>query len=64
MRSLPELRVEPVSADIAALAGSLPDPMHGDPADRLISATAMLLGAPLVTGDQRLRGSAGLKTIW
>lgn len=64
MRSLPELHVEPVSADIAALAGSLPEPMHGDLADRLISASTMLLGAPLVTGDERLRAVPGLRTIW
>jgi PIN domain nuclease of toxin-antitoxin system len=63
-RSLPELRVEPVSAEIAALAGSMPEPMHGDPADRLIAATATLLGAALVTGDERLRAVPGLKTIW
>lgn len=64
MRGLPELRVEPVSAEIAALAGSLPDPIHGDPADRLIAATATLLGAALVTGDERLRAVPGLRTIW
>ena len=36
INSLPEIRIEPVSADIAALAGSLAEPMHGDTADRLI----------------------------
>ncbi|MGB0126623.1 MAG: type II toxin-antitoxin system VapC family toxin [Rhodocyclaceae bacterium] len=64
MRSLPELRVEPVSAEIAALAGSLPDPMHGDPADRLIAATASVLGIPLVTGDEKLREYREIETIW
>jgi PIN domain nuclease of toxin-antitoxin system len=64
MRSLPELRVEPVSAEIAALAGSLPDPMHGDPADRLIAATASVLGVPLVTGDEKLRAYREIETIW
>jgi PIN domain nuclease of toxin-antitoxin system len=38
--------------------------MHGDPADRLIAATATLLGAALVTGDERLRAVPGLRTIW
>jgi PIN domain nuclease of toxin-antitoxin system len=64
MRSLPELRVEPVSTEIAALAGSLPDPMHGDPADRVIAATASVLGVPLVTGDEKLRAYPKLHTIW
>lgn len=64
MRSIPELHLEPVSADIAAVAGDFPEPMHGDPADRLIAATAVVLGMPLVTGDERLRANPSLRTIW
>jgi len=64
MRSIPELHLEPVSADIAVLAGNFPEPMHGDPADRLIAATAILLGMPLVTGDEKLRANPSLQTIW
>lgn len=64
MRSIPELRLEPVSAEIAAMAGSLPEPMHGDPADRLIVATATVLGVPLVTADEKLRSLPTLTTIW
>lgn len=62
-QSLPELRVEPISTEIAALAGSLPDPMHGDPADRLIAATASVLRVPLVTGDEKLRGYREVEAI-
>lgn len=62
--SIPELRFEPVSAEIANLAGSLSEPMHGDPADRVIAATTVVLGATLVTGDPRLRGLPSLRTIW
>ncbi len=64
MRCIPELRLEPVSADIAALAGSLPEPMHGDPADRIIAATATVLSAALVTADARLRSNRSIKSIW
>ena len=64
MCCIPELRLEPVSVEIAALAGSLSDPMHGDPADRLIVATASILGVPLVTADERLRSLSTLATIW
>ena len=64
MRSIPELHLEPVSADIAALAGNLPEPMHGDPADRIIAATAGVLSAALVTADERLRSNRSIKTIW
>jgi len=63
-RSLPELRCEPVSAEIAQLAGSFGEAMHGDPADRIIAATALSLAAPLLTADGKLRSSRGLKTIW
>ena len=64
INSLPEIRIEPVSADIAALAGSLAEPMHGDPADRLIVSTAFTLGVPLVTGDKKLQEYRSVKTIW
>jgi len=64
MNSLPEIRVEPISADIAVVAGGLAEPMHGDPADRLIVATASTLGVPLVTGDEKLPAYKGVKTIW
>ena len=42
----------PVNGEIAARAGQLPD-IHGDPADRLIIATA-LEGHQLVTSDRRI----------
>ena len=61
---LPELRVEPVSAEIAQMAGAFGDELHGDPADRLIAATALCLALPLVTADAKLRSAPGLKTIW
>ena len=42
----------PVNGLIATRAGLLPD-MHGDPADRLIVATA-LEGHQLITADERI----------
>ena len=64
LRSLPELRFEPVTAEIAALAGSFDGAMHGDPADRIIAATARTLGARLVTADERLRGLPEMVALW
>jgi PIN domain nuclease of toxin-antitoxin system len=64
LRSLPELRFEPVTAEIAALADSFDGAMHGDPADRIIAATACTLGAQLVTADERLRGLPDAVTVW
>jgi len=63
-RRLPELRFEPVSAEIAQLAGSFGEEMHGDPADRIIAATAIILNAALVTADGKLRAGRAVKTIW
>lgn len=42
--------------DRAALLGSntLPGEVHGDPADRILMATAALGGFPLVTADHRI----------
>jgi len=37
---------------------------HGDPADRLIVATALVESAALVTKDPRIRKYEALSTIW
>ena len=64
VQSLPELRIEPVNAAIAARAGSFEDEVQGDPIDRLIIATAVELDEPLVTGDERIRSLGWVHTIW
>jgi PIN domain nuclease of toxin-antitoxin system len=64
VRLLPELRIEPVTAAIAQIAGSFDDAMPGDPADRIIAATAMALEWKLVTADERLRRTPGLQAVW
>jgi PIN domain nuclease of toxin-antitoxin system len=43
-----------LSNDIAIAASHLPGPLHGDPADRLLIATARDLGMPLVTRDRKI----------
>ncbi|MCC6474242.1 MAG: type II toxin-antitoxin system VapC family toxin [Burkholderiales bacterium] len=62
--SLPELRIEPVAAHIARLAGSFEASMPGDPADRIVAATALTLEAQLVSADEKLRRAPRLSTIW
>jgi PIN domain nuclease of toxin-antitoxin system len=64
LSALPELRLEPVSADIARQAGLLGEGMHGDPIDRIIVATARILKVRLVTADNRLRRSGEVQAIW
>jgi len=64
LRALPELQFEPVSVRIAELAGSFDEATPGDPADRIIVATALTLGAKLVTADERLRASPSVVAVW
>jgi PIN domain nuclease of toxin-antitoxin system len=64
LRALPELRFEPVSVEVARLAGSFDDTISRDPADRIILATAQALGAKLVTADERLHASAQVGVVW
>jgi PIN domain nuclease of toxin-antitoxin system len=55
------LRLGPETAVAAAL---LDDTFPGDPADRIIFATAVLHQARLVTKDQRLRTQDRARTLW
>ena len=60
-----ELEVVPIDCAIARHAGELANTdIPGDPADRLIWATAQSFGAPLVTADGDLRRFAPAGTIW
>lgn len=61
---LPFLTFVPVSNAIAVESVRLPDFPHSDPADRIIAATALSLGATLVTKDDKLRNYPQVKTIW
>ena len=52
--SLPGIRVAPLEPALAVASTRLSGELHGDPADRLIVATARHLGATLVTADAAL----------
>jgi len=62
--SLPFIQFLPVTNSIAVKSVNLPLPLHPDPADRIIIATALSVGAPLVTKDNKLLGYGPVKTIW
>lgn len=53
----------PVEVEIAIASTQLP-PIHGDPFDRLLIATARHLGATLLTPDAHIRSYPGLHTVW
>ncbi len=42
------------TSDIAIDAAILPGDIHGDPADRLMVATARMMNVPLITRDRKL----------
>lgn len=48
-------REQVLDGEIATVAGELPD-AHGDPADRILVATAIVRGLTLVTADSVLLG--------
>ena len=58
------VRIEPVTARIAGMAGTFGDELPGDPADRLIAATAIDLGARLVTADRLLKKQTLVEVVW
>ena len=57
------IRILPITSKVAVLAQS-ESFRHGDPADRLIAATAIAHGAQLVTADARLKRVPGLRVLW
>lgn len=52
-----------ITPAIAAQVAALPDSFHRDPADRIIVASALVLGATLLTTDQRIIKSKLVKVI-
>src|SRR5450756_1449269 len=62
--ALPFLKFVPVSNSIALKSVDLPGALHNDPADRIIIATAVSMGAILVTKDEKIRNYPHVKTVW
>lgn len=60
----PGLRAVPLAPSVATAAGLLDGSFPGDPADRLIYATARAEGAELLTRDRRLRQFDPRGTRW
>lgn len=61
---LPFVRFFPITNAIAVQAVLFPPPLHDDPADRIIAATACVHNAALITRDKRLQNYPRVKTIW
>jgi len=61
---LPFFKFIPVDNSVAIKSVNLPQPLHSDPADRIIIATAISLGAPMVTKDEKILNYSQVQTIW
>lgn len=62
--ALPRVDLLPLTPAVAVKASRLGRDFPGDPADRVIVATAMLESATLVTRDSKIRGYPGVETVW
>lgn len=57
------IEVVPLDVEVVIALDGLPTIFHGDPADRLIVATARAYRLPLATHDQRIRKSRTIR-LW
>ena len=64
VEEVPAIEFIPIDNRIALLATQLPEPLHKDPADRMIIATAKEMAIPLVSADQKIRTYQHIETIW
>ena len=58
------IKVLPITAEIAAKSALPEFCPHGDPADRIIAASTILHKSKLVTSDQKLATVIGLQIVW
>jgi PIN domain nuclease of toxin-antitoxin system len=56
--------VLPISGRACVRAVALPATYPKDPADRIIGATALVEGLPLLTADREILRSKAIRTIW
>lgn len=61
---VPGVRIVDLTPSVAVQSTRLPSTFHNDPADRLIVATALNEGAPLISADQKFVDIPGLELIW
>jgi len=62
--ALPRVELLPLTPAVAVKASRFGRDFPGDPADRVIVATALLESAVLVTRDKKIREYPGVDTAW
>lgn len=63
-QALPFFNFVPVDNDIFVRSVFLAGPLHADPADRIIIATAIMRDIPIITKDSRIRHYPRVQSIW
>ncbi len=54
----------PLDLPVLDVMAAVPREKVPDPFDRIIAATALTLGLPLVSADEDIRGAIGERVIW
>ena len=62
--TLPFFNFVPVDNAIFVRSVFLSGPLHADPADRIIMATALTRDIPIVTKDRKIRSYPHIRSIW
>jgi PIN domain nuclease of toxin-antitoxin system len=57
------VQIIPLDVPVALALDDLPESFHGDPADRIIAATARAFDLPLATRDREIRDSGAVR-LW
>lgn len=61
---MPKLRLVPLSPIIAYHSTTLPQPVHSDPADQIIIATAREENATILSKDERILSYKHAQSLW
>jgi PIN domain nuclease of toxin-antitoxin system len=59
-----QLKMAALTAEIVVCAAQFPDFFHGDPIDRIITATAIVMDCTLITKDDKIREANLCKVVW
>lgn len=62
--AIPDVRIVPVTAQVAVQSTRLPGAFHADPADRMIVALAREQNATLITADHRIQAYPHVRWLW
>jgi PIN domain nuclease of toxin-antitoxin system len=59
-----KIELIPLSPDLSITSTELDKSFHNDPADRIITATALVFDCELITKDKKISNYSKVKTIW